>query len=325
VGFLTMVLLRLPEQSYPDIDRLYQNADIPALIRLLDHKDPRIQRHAAETLGTLQEKALPLLLEALRSPHLSIRLGVIEALGSIRDTRAVAFLIRTLDLDTSSEVRWAAAIALGEIGSPDAIPALLRMIRADNRYIRFGSAIALTRLGWQPEQDPDKIYQLIALQDWESVRSFGSAAVGPLMDMFRDRDPETRSAVITLLGEIGNPLAQGTCQSALRDRNPVVRWKAVLSSLNCGVASSELAPLLAGRERTGPDPAAAALLNFLFLGIGYNYIGKWWGFPLFMTYMTIIVLAQLKMGPFLPYFIAYPVTACFGVHTYYYARRLADG
>jgi hypothetical protein len=319
-----MVLLRLPEQSYPDIDRLYRNADIPALIRLLDHKDPRVQWQAAETLGTLREKALPLLLEALHSPPIFIRLGVIEALSAIRDPMAVAPLIDVLDQDTNSEVRWAAALALGEIGAPDAIPTLVRMIRAKDRFIRYGSAIALTRLGWQPEQDPDQIYQLIALQDWGSVRSFGSAAVGPLMDMFHDRDPETRSAVITLLGEIGNPQALSTCQSALRDRNPIVRWKAVLSSLNCGIASSELAPLLAGRERTGPDPAAAALLNFLFFGIGYNYIGKWWGFPLFMTYMTIIVLAQLKLGPFLPYFIAYPVTACFGVHTYYATRRMAD-
>ena len=319
-----MALLRLPEQSSPDIDRLYRNADIPALIRLLDHKDPRVQWHAAETLGALREQAMPPLLEALHSPRISIRLGAIEALSTIRDPRAVAPLIDVLDLDTNTEVRWAAALALGEIGSPDAVPALIRMIRADNRYIRYGSAIALSHLDWRPEQEPDHIYQLIALEDWESVRGFGSAALGPLMDMFRDRDPITRSAIITLLGEMGNIQAQETCQDALRDRDPQIRWKAVLASLNCGVASNQLAPMLAGRERTGPDPAAAALLNFLFLGIGYNYIGKWWGFPLFMTYMTIIVLAQVKMGPFLPYFIAFPVTACFGLHTYYTTRRMAD-
>jgi hypothetical protein len=82
--------------------------------------------------------------------------------------------------------------------------------------------------------------------------------------------------------------------------------------------------MLAGRERTGPNPAAAALLNFLFLGLGYNYLGKWWGFPVFMTYMSIIVLSQLAVGPFLPYLIAYPVTAVLAVHTYYLAQGMPD-
>jgi hypothetical protein len=82
--------------------------------------------------------------------------------------------------------------------------------------------------------------------------------------------------------------------------------------------------MVAGRERTGPDPAAAALLNFLFLGIGYNYLGKWWGFPVFMTYMSVLVLAQLAMGPFLPYLIAYPLTALAGIHTYYLAEGMSD-
>jgi len=94
--------------------------------------------------------------------------------------------------------------------------------------------------------------------------------------------------------------------------------------MNCGLASHDLPLMVAGRERTGPDPAAAALLNFLFLGIGYNYLGKWWGFPVFMTYMSVLVLAQLAMGPFLPYLIAYPLTALFGIHTYYLAERMSD-
>jgi hypothetical protein len=94
--------------------------------------------------------------------------------------------------------------------------------------------------------------------------------------------------------------------------------------MNCGLASHDLPIMVAARERTGPNPAAAALLNFLFLGIGYNYIGKWWGFPVFMTYMSILVLAQLAMGPFLPYLIAYPVTALLGIHTYYLAERMSD-
>jgi hypothetical protein len=114
-------------------------------------------------------------------------------------------------------------------------------------------------------------------------------------------------------------------QPALTDRNPGVRWKAVLAAMNSGIATYHLPGILARRERTGPNPAAAAILNFLFLGIGYNYLGKWWGFPVFMSYMTLIVLAQLATGPFLPYIVAYPVTAVIAAHTYYSARQAAEG
>jgi len=32
----------------------------------------------------------------------------------------------------------------------------------------------------------------------------------------------------------------------------------------------------------------------------------------------------LRMGPFLPYLIAYPVTAIFAVQTFFEAKRIAD-
>lgn len=165
---------------------------------------------------------------------------------------------------------------------------------------------------------------MIAIEDWDSVQDYGAAATLPLMEIFRNKDPSTRSAIVSILGEIGDTHSKTACPTALRDRDPSVRWKAVLASMNCGVASNQLPLMLAGRERTGPNPLAAALLNFLFLGIGYNYLGRWWGFPVFMAYMSVIVLAQLAIGPFVPYLIAYPFTAMVAVHTYYLARRMPD-
>jgi hypothetical protein len=308
----------------PDIVKLKEAGDIPSLIRLLESTDPRVQWHAAEALGTCGERAVPLLLLALWSQSVPVRLGAVEALGMIRDLRAVSPLITVLESDRSLEVRWAAVLALGEIGSPDAIPSVAPCLRDPNRYLRYGAAITLKRLGWQPENEADTAYLLIARQEWESVRHLGTAALPPLWDLLRDNDPATRAMIVSVLGQIGDLQGQPACQKALKDRDPRVRWKAVLASMNCGLASHDLPLMVAGRERTGPDPAAAALLNFLFFGIGYNYIGKWWGFPVFMTYMSVLVLAQLTMGPFLPYLITYPVTALFGIHTYYLAERMSD-
>lgn len=310
--------------SSPDIVRLKQDGDIPALIRHLSSSHLTVQWHAAEALGTCGEAAVPLLLSALRSPVIPVRLGAAEALGAIRDRAAVSPLLGVVHHDPSLEVRWAAVLALGEIGSPDVVPFLVPVLRDPNRYLRYGAAISLGRLGWQAENVADTIYLLIARQEWENVRNLGAAALPPLWDLLRDDDPKTRETIISIIGQIGDRCTQAACQKALRDRDPSVRWKAVLASMNCGLASHDLPLMVAGRERTGPDPAAAALLNFLFLGIGYNYLGRWWGFPVFMTYMSVLVLAQLAMGPFLPYLIAYPVTALFGIHTYYLAERMSD-
>jgi HEAT repeat protein len=312
------------ESPVPDTVTLKEAGDVRSLIRLLDSTDPRVQWHAAEALGACGGEAVPLLFEALRSPSVPVRLGAIEALGMIRDPRALSPLIAILDHDRSLEVRWAAVLALGETGSPDAIPSIVPVLQEPSRYLRYGAAITLGRLGWEPGNEAESAYLLIARQDWEQVRQLGAAAVPCLHAISRDKDPATREAIVSVLGQIGDRDVHAACQNALKDRDPRVRWKAVLASMNCGLPSHDLPLMVAGRERTGPDPAAAAILNFLFLGIGYNYLGRWWGFPVFMTYMSVLVLAQLAMGPFLPYLIAYPLTALFGIHTYYLAERMSD-
>ena len=242
----------------------------------------------------------------------------------IRDSRAVEPLVLLVRKDQELEVRWSAVLALGELGSPDAIPDIIPLLRDPNRFLRYGAAVALTRLGWQPENETDRVYLLIAWQEWDKVQILGSTALPPLWDLLRDPDPATRAAIVELLGRIGDPKAAGACQRGLRDRDPHVRWRAVLASMDCGLDHHDLPLMVAARERSGPDPAAAALLNFLFLGIGYNYIGKWWGFPVFMSYMSVLVLAQLYLGPFTPYLIAYPVTAVLGIHTFYMTRNMSD-
>jgi HEAT repeat protein len=319
-----MSLLHGSGSGLPDIGLLKQAGNIPSLVEHLNNPDPTVRWKAAEALGTCGERAVPFLLPALKSRFIPVRLGAIEALGVIRDIRSINPIIAVVSNDTVLEVRFAAALALGEIGSPVAIPLLVPLLRDPNRYLRYGAAVALGRLGWQPADEADTAYLLIAYQNWEAVRHLGVAALPALWDLIRDNDPKTRAVIVAVIGQIGDPQAQAACQKALKDGDPRVRWQAVLASMNCGLASHDLPLMVAGRERTGPDPAAAALLNFLFLGIGYNYLGKWWGFPVFMTYMSVLVLAQLAMGPFIPYLIAYPLTALFGLHTYYLAEHMAD-
>jgi len=319
-----MTGLRWFGSSAEDIDALKKNGDVDGLIRLLGHRNFDTRWRAADALGTSGPAALGPLVAALTSRDIQIRLGAVEALGTIRDTSVVGPLIHTMRLDENDEVRWAAVLALGELGDQRALPHLVSALKDKNRYIRYGAASVLTRLHWQPEDKSVKAYYFIALQKWDAILEMGSDATGPLADMQKDHDPVIRQQILELLGRIGDPDAKNSCQNALKDRDASVRWTAVLASAKCNVPTARLPVLLALRERTGSNPAAAALLNFLFLGIGYNYLGKWWGFLVFMAYMSILVLAQLELGPFVPYLLAYPITALFAVQTYFMAKRMAD-
>jgi HEAT repeat protein len=319
-----MAFMDLLKSPPPDTELLKTTGNMPALIRLMGHADPDHRHLAAEALGSLGASAVTPLLLALSSKDAHIRMGAIEALSIIRDPHTTDPLRELLLREKTIEARWAAVIALGEIGSPEAIPDLILLLRDTDKYIRYGAARSLETLGWQPSNESDRICYHCAREEWDAVTASGAAAVPLLSALSRDTDPSTRIRVITRLGGMGQPDARNACRQGLRDRDPAVRWSAVLASMNCGIKSIHLPLLVADRERSGPDPAAAALLNFLFLGIGYNYIGKWWGFPVFMTWMCVLVLAQLYAGPFLPYLVAYPITAVLGIHTYYCAERMNE-
>jgi hypothetical protein len=149
----------------------------------------------------------------------------------------------------------------------------------------------------------------------------GAAATGPLIETLRDRDAATRMKVVELLSGIGDTASYRACELALKDPDSTVRWKATLAAKKCGVPITHLPRGLSKRPRAGQNPWGAAILNFLFLGEGYHYIGYWWGSLVFMSYASILALSQLELGPFIPYLIAYPVTALFAVQTFFIAKR----
>ncbi len=305
----------------PDVEALKAEQDIKGLISLLDHRDVDIQWQSADALGSLGSIATLPLIAALNHRITAVRLGAIEALGTIRDQRSGKSLISLLEQDENAEIRWVAALALGNLGSPEAIIPLVRALKDPDRYVRYGAAQALQSLAWVPQTDTERAYYSIAFQNWKHVAQIGAGATGPLIETLQDQNATTRAEVVEILGEIGDSPSQRACELVLKDPSSTVRWKAILASKKCGVPLTHLPRGLSKRSRSGQNPWAAAILNFLFLGLGYNYLGYWWGFLVFMSYMSILVLSQMAMGPFIPYLIVYPVTALFAVQTFFLAKR----
>ncbi|MDD1698058.1 MAG: HEAT repeat domain-containing protein [Methanoregula sp.] len=316
-----MAFLGFFSSRLPNVEALKAEQDIKGLIRLLDHRNVDIQWQSADALGSLGTIATLPLITALNHRKTAVRLGAIEALGTIRDQRSGKPLIYLLEHDENAEVRWVAALALGNLGSPETINPLVRALKDPDRYVRYGAAQALQSLAWVPQTDTERAYYSIAFQDWKHVAQIGAGATGPLIETLQDQNATTRAAVVEVLGEIGDTPSQRACELVLKDPSSTVRWKAILASKKCGVPVTHLPRGLSKRPRSGQNPWAAAILNFLFLGLGYNYLGYWWGFLVFMSYMSILVLSQMAMGPFIPYLIVYPVTALFAVQTFFLAKR----
>ena len=300
-----------------------KDRDIRGLIRLLDHRNNDIRWRAADALGSLGEVASEPLLKVLEYHKIHVRIGVIEALGEIKSPRSVEPLIHTLLTDESSEVRWVAALALGEIGDIRAIPPLLASLKDKDRYVRYGSARALKQLGWSPQTEPERAYYYLALQEWDSVKIMGKSATGPLIDLLKDPHPAMRAQITEILGYVGGIRAERSCERILRDPDENVRWCGVLSSKRCGVPTSELPLEISKRQRTGPSAIGAALLNLIFLGTGYDYLGKWWGLVVLEIFLLLFIILQLLLGLKVSVLILAPITAIFATQTYFMAKKEA--
>jgi hypothetical protein len=323
-------------QKRPDVEGLRQKKDIRGLTRLLQHPDLTVQWQAAEALGTLGPESVDHLFRGLYEHGLAGRLGAIEALADIKDRRAVDPLINLLLRDENSEIRWACALALGEIGDPRAVDALCKAVTERDKYVRFGSAVALRQLGWTSPHPEEEAAFYIALQEWEHIPRLGTAATGPVIRMMSDPDPDVRYHAVETLEKMHPGAAKPACDQALRDGNGKVRWKALMAAKKCGLPFQYLPWSLNKRKRTKPNPAIAALLNFLFGGAGYGYLDIWWGNLIFQLYFTVLIMFTLfpvKIIGTWTFFLylnipnvplPIPVSLVFAAHAWYITEKMPD-
>lgn len=312
------------QTAVPGIQELEENSDIRRLISLLSNPDYKVRKDAADSLGRIGTRAIRAL--NYRAGHGTVmdRLGIVEAMARIRNPKSIPVLTRILLKDPSNEMRWIAAIALGEVGNPDNIPVLLAALEDRDKYVRYGAVRALEKLSWQPENTDERLKRFVALQEWGSIPGIGEVPVRTLMKYFDDQDPRIRSSVVTLLGILKDPQAEQICERAMSDPDPDVRWKASLAFPQCKVPLLYLPRGFFRRIRTGKSLFGAMVLNQLFLGLGYFYLGKWWGVLLFvLSFSTASLFADLY-GVVESYSILYAVASLSVIHTWYIGKEMQD-
>ncbi|MCX6686295.1 MAG: HEAT repeat domain-containing protein [Methanoregula sp.] len=300
-----------------------QARDINGLISLLDHENFDIQWHAADALGSLGPDAIPSLINALNDRSVNTRLGILKALTEIRDPRAVPALIETIR-DQSSEVKWETAIALGEIGDPQATGPLVNALKDYDKYVRYGAAFALAKIGWKPADETEKAFYFAGMQEWKAVKMIGKPAIPALSHILNDRDSNVRQKVIEILGEIGDPDATPALVRSLGDENSEVRWKAVLSSPRCRIRLMHLPRGLSRRPKMMKNPLIAGFLNFMLPGLGYGYLGKWYGVMIFQIDITATVWLFKYGGVGNTYGILFPIYLLLAIHAYYITKKMPE-
>jgi len=284
-----MVLFDTILRRKPDITVLAYQRDIPGLIRALSSRDPAVQSAAVHALAGIGPEAVGPLVRALEKKNRNLRLGVIGALAGIRDPGAVTALAGMME-DPGSEVRWQAAIALGETGGSEAVAPLLHGLEDRDKYVRYGSAISLRKNGYQPSDERGWAWFAAAMQDWERLRTLQS------------------SALVRTLG----------------DADRQVRWEAALASQKCGVPAIYLPRGLYQRPRITKNPLIAGFLNFMLPGLGYGYLGKWWGIMIFQIDITVTVWLFKAQGETNTYGVLFPLYLLLAVHAWYLARNMPE-
>lgn len=188
------------------------------LIRLAKHHDRFVAEKAIDSLGDLRDpQALDTLIELLENPE-----RVEQARNALMKIGkpAVPILIDTVQ-GKDSFTQGAAIYALGEIGSKDAVPALVEALRTGTWPIRIITAKALGNLGWRPETEADKALSAISLRQWDVVRKLGAQTFDLLMDALTERS--LRVEVLQALGDTGQPQALDVLLRNLEDPSWQVR------------------------------------------------------------------------------------------------------
>lgn len=140
-------------------DKLRETADIPETLRVYENsktfKDQRVRAVLTILLGHLGDiQAEEALVEALTDKSDETRLNAVFALGRLKSKLAVPSLLTMLNTPDSIEESKrdsfykVIAYSLGEIGDPDAVPALKRLLKHPGQVdVGWNAALALARFG----------------------------------------------------------------------------------------------------------------------------------------------------------------------------------
>jgi HEAT repeat protein len=208
---------------------------------------------AGVAAGLSQSGSLEQDLDQMRSPEATVRQQACDALGKLRDRRAVAPPSAAL-IDKSPEVRKHAAAALGELGDPSAVASLAAAFNAvegtyNEQYYEGASYLAaLGKLG-APAFESLLAATRISHGDLRRLAYSTLFATGDprafdvIVQALKIADAVIPIAAQEALARSTDPRAVGVLIAALKD--PQVQGKVFIASALASTGSRAIEPLVA--------------------------------------------------------------------------------
>jgi HEAT repeat protein len=172
---------------------------VPRLIVLLHDKDEEVRNFSTVMLGEIANReSVAALIHALRDPDANVRHGAAEALGNIGDRSALFPILELLKEDFWSQ--YPAVVALGEMRDSRAVPYLLKLL--DDEMLAIPAIIALGKIG-----DPRVLFTLGEIIEDQSILRAGAAieAIVAIENSRREMVKYKQSLVLFAQAEMSLP------------------------------------------------------------------------------------------------------------------------
>lgn len=158
---------------------------VPALAKVLDHEDERVRKAVALALAKIGSRAAAEpLRRALRDKAPGVRVQAALGVGGHKSTALAMPLVVALEEEEDPEVERELILALGRIGSSDAVQALIKFAQPAGRFFgRRPTALRVTAV--------------------EALRVAATpAAIGTLQGLVEDGDKQVRGAAEDALRDL---------------------------------------------------------------------------------------------------------------------------
>lgn len=169
------------------------------LINVLNDNNEAVRYSAIHALGKIGKPAVNFIIYASNSKDIQIRFRSLEALGLIKDKKAITKLIKTLK-DENREIRWY----------------VLDIIK---KYGQYGTVYLINALNYKDNEFRFHIISILGeIKD--------KRAVTPLLSFLENDDTNIRYITADALGKIGDKKAVEPLIKALNDEDVTVRFNA---------------------------------------------------------------------------------------------------
>lgn len=201
--------LGIQEAADSSLRKIGGKETVTAVLPLLRSDDAPVRNLSMDILREVGNQDLPSLIELIHDEDADIRIFVADILGSTNNILAVEPLCDALLKDPEVNVRYQAAVSLGELRKEEAAPCLNKAIN-DEEWVQYSVIEALTKIGHASSVDAmvkalDGASDLVASMIIDSLGEMGNVkAVTMLLKRMEESHTALRNkivkAVVKILG-----------------------------------------------------------------------------------------------------------------------------